>query len=151
METNNEFITDFKTVYPDAIDNAKWVDNIEPLPITEFEKNMNKGFITPEQLLEQEKQEKEQPKEETEEEKTKRERRDYITKVKVIALDRLGKNPLANPSSFTTRDKKRVIEQMQSVMLLSELEITTLFNTICNEVIFAPEANYQFYPVYNTN
>ena len=150
METINETNIFIKnSVHPDAVKNVQWVDNVEPLPLTDFEKNMNKGFITPEQLLEQEKKEQEEPKEETEEEKTKRKQRDYITKVKVIALDKLGKNPLSNPSGFTTREKKRLIEQMEEIMKKSEEEITTLFNAVCNEVIFAPEANYQFYPVYS--
>lgn len=151
MESKEECTFIENSVHPDAIKPVKWVENIEPLPLTDFEKNMNKGFLTAEQLLEQERKEMEQPKEETEEEKTKRIRRDYITKVKVVALDKLGKNPLSNPSSFTTREKKRLIEQMEEIMKKPQEEITALFNAVCTEVIFAPEANYQFYPVYNTN
>jgi hypothetical protein len=123
----------------------------EQLPLTAFEINLNKDFITPEKLLEQEKKEEEEKlnKQESEEEKTKRLRRDYITKVKVIALDMMGKQPLSNPSFFSTRDKKKLIQKMEEVMKFSEDELTAIFNGICTEVLFAPEANYQYYPVYN--
>lgn len=139
------------TVHPDSVTETVWVDNSEPLPITEFEKNINKDFITPEQLLEREKQEEEIKKQkiESEEEKIKNYRRDYITKLKVVALDNLGRDPLSNPSRFTTRDKKRLIETMDFLHnTKSEEEITLLFNNVCNEVIFAPEAKYEFYSVH---
>ena len=148
MENTVETIFVENSVLPEYKAPVKWIENVEPLPLTEFEKNMNKIFITPDQLLQQEKEEQENPNIESEEEKEKRMKKEYITKVKVIALDKMDKHPLSNPTYFKTRDKNKLIELMKEVMKQTEEEITNEFNKICNEVLFAPESNYTNYSVY---
>ena len=147
MENKDEIIFIENSVKPEHKSDIKWIDPIEPTPITEFEKNMLKGTIGVSELLEQEKNENKQ--EETEEQKEKRIKREYITKVKIIALDKIGKFPLDNPTYFHSREKKRLIQQMEEVMKMSEEEINTLFNTICTEVLFCPESDYSKFPTYN--
>ena len=147
METKEEVVFIENSVKPEYKSDIKWLDPVEPKPISEFEKNMLKGTLSVSELLEQEKNEK--PKEETEEEKEKRIKREYITKVKIIALDKIGKFPLDNPTYFHTREKKKLIQQMEEIMKMSEEEINTLFNTICTEVLFCPESDYTKFPTYN--
>jgi len=136
------------SVLPEYKSDIKWIEKVDPLPLTPFEINMNKGYITPEQLLQKEKEEFETPKQETDEEKEKRIKREYITKVKVIAIDKLGKHPLSNPSTFSTREKNKLIELMKEVMNQSDEDILKAFNEIVNNVLFAPESNYINYPTY---
>jgi hypothetical protein len=57
----------------------------------------------------------------------------------------MGKHPLDNPTKFSTREKKRLMEQMEMVMTKTDEEIINLFNSACSEVIFAPEADYTRY------
>ena len=91
----------------------KWVeeDNFKPSSINEYEKELLKGSKTPAQILEEEEKEKESEKKElSEEEKLKEKKKELITKVKVIALDKMDKHPLVNPSFFSIRDKRKLIE-----------------------------------------
>lgn len=126
----------------------KWIDpNIETPEPSEYEKITNKNSKTPSQLLEEEKNEVKP--EYTEEEQLKIKRREYITKVKVIALDLMSKHPLANPSNFSFREKDKLLKHMESLTLKSEDEITELFNVICVDKIFSPTADYSTYPIYN--
>lgn len=120
---------------------VKWIDSFEPVPITEFEKEMNKGTLKPEELLEKEKEEK--PVVLTEEEYKKQ----HIMKVKVIALDRMNKPPLSNPTLFKPEDKQKVIKHMEDILKLPDDEITLLFNAICNEKIFTTVADYSAFPM----
>lgn len=83
-------------------------------------------------------------------EKVINERRDYITKVKVIALDSLGYAPLTNPSTLRQKEKNRIMDSMRLVMdTLSEEELTRKFNDICDDKIFDPKCDYSNYPVYD--
>ncbi len=136
------------SVAKENISSVKWIDEVEPTPISEFEKNLLKDSKSVTTLLEEEKRELEEKKEETEEEKLKRERRDFITKVKVIAIDGIGKFPLDNPSTFTTREKKKLISSMESLIKLPEEDITKMFNSICTDVVFASESDYVKYAIY---
>ena len=83
-------------------------------------------------------------------EKVINERRNYITKVKVIALDSLGYAPLTNPSTLRQKEKNRIMDSMRLVMdTLSEEELTRKFNDICDDKIFDPKCDYSNYPVYD--
>lgn len=76
-------------------------------------------------------------------------RREYITKVKIIAFDSLGKDPLTNGSLLISSEKAKVINKMEEIMMLDESEITNIFNTICSEKIFSANSDYTIYPTYN--
>ena len=76
-------------------------------------------------------------------------RKEYITKIKVIALDSLGKDPLTNGSRLISSEKARVISKMEEFMTLDESEITRIFNNICAEKIFSVDRDYSEFPVYN--
>lgn len=123
------------------------VEHVEPQPINDFEKDMLKGTKSPCELLEEEKNEK--PIELNTDEKLKIERRDYITRVKVISLSRMGKHPLANGSLLSKTDKKKLIEIMEKVLLLTDGQIEREFNDVCIEKIFDEKVDYSTFPVYD--
>ena len=134
------------TVYPNSASDIKWIEDQPVQPINDFEKNLLKGTLSASELLEQEEKEKEESKIPlTQNEKDYNAKREYITRVKCVALDLMGKHPLDNPTKFTTREKKRLMEQMEMVMTKPDEEIINLFNSTCSEVIFAPEADYTRY------
>jgi hypothetical protein len=132
------------SVHPDSVSDIKWIEDQPVQPITDFEKALLKGTLNASELLEQEQKEKEKPPL-TQNEIDYNAKRDYITRVKCVALDLMGKHPLDNPTKFSTREKKRLMEQMEMVMTKTEEEIINLFNSTCNEVIFSPEADYTRY------
>ena len=149
-ETEYEMLVN--TVNPQAISKMEMAEFTGPIEITEYEKEMNKNFITPEKLLEMEKQESQTQKQETEEDKIKQQQKDFITKVKVVALSNIGKFPLSNPSFFKTADKQKLIRKIKEIIeTMNEDEITAEFNLICNEELFAPESDVSNYVIYNTN
>ena len=120
---------------------------VEP---NEFEKNMLKHTLTAEQLLKRENEDDNIPKELSEEEKEEMVRRDYITKVKVIANDMLGKHPTANPTLFTKKEKSAMIDYMQYVIEnFNDEDITKEFNEICNNKLFTDSVDYSTLPNYN--
>ena len=128
---------------------------VESVPYTEpneYEKNMIKDTLTPEQLLQREEELKNNPKELTDEEKNHIKTRDYITKVKVIANNMLGKPPTSNPSFYNKKDKAKMIEYMQYVIgNYSDDDLTREFNEICNEKLFVDGFDYSCLPIYNYN
>jgi hypothetical protein len=116
------------------------VDHVELRELNEFEKDMLKGTFTPKQLLEHET---------TETTPQTDHKRDYITMVKVISLDRLGKNPLANPSFFRRREKEELKLLMEHIIGdMSEEEIQKEFNEVCCEKLFTAGADYSCYSIY---
>lgn len=128
-----------------------WVEDLkfEPTEITEYEKELLKGTKSVSELLEEEKKEKETPiKELTQNEIDYNFKRELITKVKVIALDKMDKHPLQNPSLFSRREKGKLIEQMEEVLKLPHEEINNIFNKVCNEVLFSQESDITKFPVY---
>jgi hypothetical protein len=70
-------------------------------------------------------------------------------KCKLIALDKMDKHPLCNPSYFNKRDKARVIELMTEWFSKEDEEINKWFNDIVNDRILANGLEYQNYPVYD--
>jgi len=155
VEINDKFIIEssHEVVIPPIYNGDKvWIENddFKPREPTEYEKELLKGTKTVSELLEEEKKEAEIPKPElTEEEKLNLKKQEIITKVKVIALDELDKHPLTNPSYFSIRDKRKLIEKMEQILKLTEEEITEKFNRVCNEVLFTPEANIENYTIYS--
>jgi hypothetical protein len=148
MENKDETIFIENSVKPEYKSDIKWIEPQELKPLSEYEKNMLKGTINASELLEKEKKEQEEKVEISEEEKEKQMKRDYINKLKVVALDKIGKYPLDNPSYFTIRDKKKLLETMETLRKLPEDELTELFNSVCCEVLFAPQTDYSKFPVY---
>ena len=107
--------------------------------INDYEKNMLEGTLNPNQLLEFE----------TTEQKIQYDKkREYIIKVKVIALNKIGKHPLINPSYFNQKEKKFLIKTMEEVMTQSEEELTKQFNEVCADEIFNTGADYSTYAIY---
>ena len=76
-------------------------------------------------------------------------RKELITKVKIIAFDSLGKDPLTNGSRLSQKEKLKVINKMQDILLLSEECITDLFNEIVREKLFDSDRDYTEFPIYN--
>jgi hypothetical protein len=76
-------------------------------------------------------------------------RQEIITKVKVIAFDSIGKDPLFNGSHLYDKEKERAIEKMKELLKLSEEDIDKLFKEICNEKIFIKDRDYTTLPVYS--
>jgi UTP-glucose-1-phosphate uridylyltransferase len=140
-----------ETVKPVVVQNAdelyksdiQWVEPREPEPINDYEINMLKNTKNPFQLLEDEIIE-------TKPELTeKQKRRQYITMIKVVALDSMGKNCMSNPSYFSKKEKDKLIKLMEEFMEKPEEEIKPLFNEIVSEKLFHPSADYSNYPVYD--
>ena len=117
-------------------------------PLNDFEKDMLKNTFNAEQLLEQEKQVKQL----SEEQQAYIKKRNYITKVKVIANNMLGKPPIANPSFYNKKDKAKMIEYMDYVINnYTEDDLTKEFNEICSDKLFDEDTDYSTLPVYNYN
>ena len=128
------------------------VESVEYVEPNEYEKNMIKDTLTPEQLLQREEELKNKPKELTDEQKEYIRKRDYITKVKVIANNMLDKHPTANPSFYNKKDKAKMIEYMQYVIgNYSDDGLTREFNEICNDKLFIDGFDYSCLPVYDYN
>lgn len=122
------------------------IDNIEPTEPNAFEKGLLKGTITPSELIEQEKKE---AKEVTKAEIEFLARHEYITKVKVIGLHRIGKHPLYNGSFLKPSEKERLKTTMEKIMLLTDEQIQREFNDICIDNLFDSNTDYSTYPVYD--
>lgn len=131
---------------PIKSDNSWMIKEIPKLEVSEEEKKMLEGTKTAKELIEEE--QKEEKKELTYEEKLEQYRRDYITKVKVIALYKCKFNPVANPSDFTSVEKQRVIDKMSKIIKnYNDDEITDEFNTIINNMLLDAKTNYENLPV----
>lgn len=70
-------------------------------------------------------------------------------KCKIIALDKMDKNPLSNPSYFSKKDKTRLTELMTEWFSNTDEEVDKWFNDIVNERILANGLDYQHYPIYD--
>ena len=77
-------------------------------------------------------------------------RRNFITKVKTIALDTMNKNIITNPRTFGQRDKNILVNLCQQVIDTHTVdEITTKFNDIiCNNVL-SEEKDFTNLPIYS--
>ena len=145
MQTEYEVIQNSDILYKQ---NVQWEPAKEPQEINEFEKNMLSLTKNVNELLDEETNTT--IKELSEEEAEIIKRRDYIAKVKVISLDIMNKYPLENPSNFTQREKKKLMDIMENtIKTLSEEEITKQFNEVCIDKLFTEKADYSNFPTYN--
>jgi hypothetical protein len=126
---------------PDYSDAVK-----KPYEANAYEVKMLENTKSATQLLEEERIKKMYD----EEEAIKIKRKQYITKVKVIALNRLHHPALSNPSNFTQKEKMKVIDMMRSILdTETEDSITKEFNDVCEDKIFNPKMDYSTYPCYD--
>ena len=116
--------------------NTKWIENIEYTPPNQYEKDMLKGTLTPEQLLEGEM---------TEEKQQLVKINDIKIKIKVIALNIMGESPIQNTSLFSSLKKKTLLDTMntvyETVYLVDEEKLTTMFNEICDTKVFGENSD----------
>jgi hypothetical protein len=68
-------------------------------------------------------------------------------KCKVIALDKLNKSVLSNPTNFNKRDKGKVLEIMTEWFSKDDEEIDKLFNAIIIGDVLDQKAKYEEYAV----
>lgn len=132
---------------PLKIDNSWMVKDlqIDPEP-SEAEKKLLEGTKNPQQLLEEEANETEP--ELTEEQIFEEFKKDYITKVKVLALYKCKFYPLDNPSNFSNVDKQRVIDKMGKILKnYTYDELTDEFNTLMNGILTDPKTKYENLPL----
>lgn len=122
------------------------VGDCEPVERNKYEMDMLQGSISPSELIEKEKKE---TKEFTKEEREYLLRHEYITKVKVIGLHRIGKHPLYNGSLLKASEKTRLKTTMEKIMLLTDEQIQREFNDICIDNLFDTNTDYSTYPVYD--
>jgi hypothetical protein len=126
-------------------ESGKWKGEFTgPTEPSEYEKKMLKDSKSVDALLTEEQRPVELPDVDAEYE---RKKKAYITKVKVVALDKFGKHPLSNPTTYCERDKKRVIAIMEELLLLPEDVLDKQFNEICTETIFDSKADYSKFSV----
>ena len=126
-------------------ESGKWKGEFTgPVEPSEYEKKMLKDSKSVDALLVEEQRPVELPDVDAEYE---RKKKAYITKVKVVALDKFGKHPLSNPTTYCARDKKRVIAIMEELLLLPEDVLDKQFNEICTETIFDSKADYSKFSV----
>ena len=99
----------------------------------ENEINMLKGTFKPEELIEIEKTE----------EVVRDLRKEYITKVKVIALDMCGKSIISNPSNMSQGEKNKIMICMQRLLQDTEEEITDRFNALVTDKMFNSTVEFE--------
>ena len=85
----------------------------------------------------------------TEDEKLKIHRREMLQRIRCIALDAMGKNILIDPKKLLPKEKRDFIKRIEELYILSEEELTNMFNTICQDTLFQCGSDYSNYPVYN--
>lgn len=85
--------------------------------------------------------------EETQAERDMRILKERAMKCKVIALEDLGKHPLSNPSTFSKRDKKKVLDKMTLWFNKTDEEIDEEFNDIVLDKVFSNDDDYTKYNV----
>ena len=122
---------------------VEWFSDIKWQEPNEKEIEMLKGTLSPPKLLEIEKLDI------VPETSDKIKRRKIITKVKVIALDKMKESPLCNSSYFSRTKKDELIKHMEVALELyntNETEFDNVFNEICNKSIFT--GDYSNMPIY---
>ena len=126
-----------------AKSNIEWVKDIEYSEPNQYEKDMLKGTLTPEQLLEHEM---------TEEKQQQIKINDLKVKIKIIALNIMGESPIQNTSLFSNFKKKTLLDTMNSVYenvyLVDEQKLTNMFNEVCQSKVFGENCDYTSFPVY---
>lgn len=72
------------------------------------------------------------------------------TKVKVIALSQMEKQPISNPTYFNKKEKRILMEKMTELFSKPDEEINEKFNQIVNEEVLDNKRDVSSYPVYYT-
>ena len=142
--TDETVIQNSDTLYKKDV---KWIDTIEPQPINDYEKDMLKNTFKPDELIMLEKSTiiDTIPLTDT----NTKNRRDYITKVKLIALDMIGKPLMYNTSFLPLKLKNELLDRMREIMSWDDTKITTKFNELCTDKLFHPTSEFWYYPVYD--
>ena len=126
-----------------AKSNIEWVKEIKYQEPNQYEKDMLKGTLTPEQLLEKEMSEEEQQLVKI---------NDIKVKIKVVSLNIMGESPIQNTSLFSNLKKKTLLDTMNSiyenVYLVDEQKLTDMFNKVCQTKVFGDNCDYTSYPIY---
>lgn len=68
-------------------------------------------------------------------------------KCKIIGLEELGHHPLSNPSTFSKRDKKRVLDKMTLWFNKTDEEIDEEFNDVVLDKVFSNNNDYTRYSI----
>jgi hypothetical protein len=128
---------------------VEWTQDIEYKEPNTFEKSLLK--LSPEELLKQEEEEEKNKPIKTQEEIDKEYKEHYILKVKVIAMNKMGKSIISNPSYWKHDLKQQLIKEMQNILdNYSEEELKEKFNSIVNETLFDTNFNYDSFPLKRT-
>jgi hypothetical protein len=131
---------------PLKMDTSWMVKEVPYSEPSEEEKKLLEGTKTAHELIEEE--QKEEKKELTTEEKLEQYRRDFITKVKVVALYKCRFSPTSNPSYFSQTDKQRVMDKMSKIIKnYNDDELTDEFNTIINNTLMDSKTKYEHLPI----
>jgi len=131
---------------PLKMDTSWMVKEVPYSEPSEEEKKLLEGTKTAKELIEEE--QKEEKKELTTEEKLEQYRRDFITKVKVVALYKCRFSPTSNPSYFSQTDKQRVMDKMSKIIKnYNDDELTDEFNTIINNTLLDSKTKYEHLPI----
>ena len=85
----------------------------------------------------------------TEQETIYLEQKERAMKSKVIALEHMGKHPLTNPSSFSRRDKDRLLKIMREWFDKTDEELNAEFNDVVIDKVLNETSDYQHYSIAN--
>lgn len=75
--------------------------------------------------------------------------KEKAAKVKLICLDKMGKNPLYNPRGMKEKERKKLIELMADIFKRPDEVIDAEFNEIVNDKLLDNEFDVSQYPVYD--
>jgi len=84
-----------------------------------------------------------------EQEKIYLEQKERAMKSKIIALEHMGKHPLTNPSSFSKRDKDRLLKIMRQWFDKTDEELNTEFNDVVIDKVLNETSDYEKYRISN--
>jgi hypothetical protein len=85
----------------------------------------------------------------TEQETIYLEQKERAMKSKIIALEHMGKHPLTNPSSFSRRDKDRLLKIMREWFDKTDEELNAEFNDVVVDKVLNETSDYQNYSIAN--
>lgn len=122
---------------------VEWIKDIQYQEPNQFEKDMLKNTLTPDELIANEM---------TEEKRELIKMNDIKVKIKVVSLNVMGESPIQNTSLFSQLKKKTLLDTMnsiyQNVYMVDEDKLTEMFNDVCASKVFGDNCDYTSYPVY---
>lgn len=116
--------------------------DFEPSPLNEYEKNMLKGTLTPEELLEKEREELSLRQQEANDELYRKNRRMMI---QIICMSKIGKSILINPRYLKDDERLKFYEYVSEYLNMDNLtdeRIQKDFNIVCNQMLFTQSFDY---------